>query len=263
MAVTVKIAPCFEANDELRGFVEHLPEAFRTQGSVVYSDRNVIKRFDVAGRVLVVKRFKRPNLVQKVAYSFFCKGKARRAFEHGLELLRRGIDTPQPVAYLELKRAGLLYDSFYVSLWDGHQPIVKLIDGQADFDRQLVRDFALFAARLHRLGILHHDLNSTNTLYERQADGHYTFSVIDINRMDFYDGLPPLKECLENITRFTGNMQLFGYFLWFYADTLAADFSMTSAQLTETAMKQKHKHDDSYARRKRVLRRLRRMLPKF
>ena len=70
-------------------------------------------------------------------------------------------------------------------------------------------DFARFVNRLHQKGIIDIDLNSGNVLYQPQADGHYTFSLIDINRMKFYTGYPPMKECVENLTRFTGRMDVF------------------------------------------------------
>ena len=255
------MAPQVAAGSVLHGFIESLPQRFSEAGTLLYDERNVIREFDIEGQRVVVKRFRRPNWVQRVAYTYFCKGKARRAYEHGQELLRRGINTPQPLAYIELRSAGLLCDSYYVCGWDGHPPIADLLNRVEEFDRPLARDFALFAAQLHRLGILHHDLNSTNTLYERQDNGSYTFSVIDINRMDFYDSLPPLKECLENITRFTGNMQLFGYVAWFYADAMAADFGLERDELQRMAVERKERHDRRWYRRKRMLRKLKRLKP--
>ncbi len=70
---------------------------------------------------------------------------------------------------------------------------VCLLTGQLnapeEFNKVMAGDFARFVNRLHQKGIIDIDLNAGNVLYQPQADGHYTFSLIDINRMKFYHWL--------------------------------------------------------------------------
>lgn len=54
----------------LQNFIMELPKTFSVMGTTLYKGRNTVKAFGINGRTLVVKRYKRPNLVQRVAYSF-------------------------------------------------------------------------------------------------------------------------------------------------------------------------------------------------
>ena len=59
------------ASEHLRDFAERLPELFDREGEVLHAGRNTIKAFEAEGERLVVKRFKRPNLLRAVIYTFF------------------------------------------------------------------------------------------------------------------------------------------------------------------------------------------------
>ena len=52
------------------------------QGQTVYNSRNRVVRFIMGEQPMMVKRFKRVNLVQQVVYTFFRKTKAERAFRN-------------------------------------------------------------------------------------------------------------------------------------------------------------------------------------
>ena len=54
------------ASEHLRDFAERLPELFDREGEVLHAGRNTIKAFEAEGERLVVKRFKRPNLLRAV-----------------------------------------------------------------------------------------------------------------------------------------------------------------------------------------------------
>ena len=43
------------------------------------------------------------------------KNKARRAYEHALRLRGMGFDTPEPVAWSEYRKDGLIADTYFVS----------------------------------------------------------------------------------------------------------------------------------------------------
>lgn len=75
---------------------------FNTSGQLFGNgQRNVIKIFDVEGVAINIKSFKIPNSINKVAYRYFRKSKARRSYEYATILLEKGIGTPQPMAFLE------------------------------------------------------------------------------------------------------------------------------------------------------------------
>ena len=231
-------------------FVNNLPEYFSTHGRTIYDERNVIKMFtpDEAGACVVVKRFRKPNIIQRIVYSFFRKSKAQRAYRNATELLRRGVSTPTNMAYLETWQGALFEYGYYVTAVDAAPPIRDRLITPDVFDHAMAADFARFVADLHSKGILHNDLNSTNVLYHDGIDGHSTFSVIDINRMKFYPHgtLPPMAERMENLTRFTGRMDLFEY----VATCYVSHFKPGEAPAVSGLMAVKRRHDERWRRRK-------------
>ena len=100
---------------QLRNFVQKLPISFPTLGDCIYKARNELRKFSYEGQWYVVKNYKVPLFINRIAYTFFRPSKASRAYEYALKLRSMGIETPAPVAYIELKSGGLLQHSFFVS----------------------------------------------------------------------------------------------------------------------------------------------------
>ena len=247
MNKTITINPKFSNDAQLQTLIEGLPESFESEGIMLWNKRNQIKDF---GNI-VVKRFKQPNWLQKSVYAIR-KHKVRKAFENGLELIRRGFDTPEPMAAVELRDGFLLKEAYYFSRPDHAHGIKELTD-RDDWNKPLATAFARFAAQLHQAGILHHDLNNTNVLYKLAGNGtDFHFSLIDINRMTFYPigQQIPLTDCLENLTRFTGRMDLFEFVVREYAKAR----NMDEAWVTGLGVAQKKQHDRNWYRRKRFTR---------
>ena len=121
------------ASEHLRDFTERLPELFDREGEVLHAGRNTIKAFEAEGERLVVKRFKRPNLLRAVIYTFFRRSKARRSYEHAVRLRALGVDSPEPVAWSEYRRRGLLCDSYYVSRRSDYTPLSQTTAGAYRF----------------------------------------------------------------------------------------------------------------------------------
>ena len=242
---------------DLADFITHLPGHFDGGGELLYDHRNQIRRYHVGQHIVVAKRYRRPRWIQKIAYSFFQKSKAERAYRNGIELRRRGFDTPCSIAYIEEKRHGLLADSYYLCENDDTPPLADFTETPMPVDAQLAEDLGTSLAQLHRHGILHHDLNNTNVLCRKAADGHYTFALIDNNRMRFYpEGIePPEGACMENITRYTGDLDLFRRVAAAYCKARG-----WTAEKVGEMMAAKTRHDRSYDRKKARLARLKKML---
>lgn len=231
-------------------------EGFDQENRVIFSGRNLIKAMTIDGKEVVVKRFKRPDILQKVIYTFFRHTKAYKAYHNALTLLDRGIMTPYPVCFEETKRLGFVDYCYYVCEHDDNPPIEDLTD-RDDWSRPLALSFAHFVAELHEKGVLDHDLNDTNVRYSQ--DGHtFHFSLIDINRMQFYSvGTPiPLKVCLDNLTRFTGRLDLFEFVVREYARVRKFDEESTA----RLALQIKNAHDRNWYRRKRFTGRLKKLV---
>ena len=199
----IKINPKYE---EMRSFIERIPDVFEQEGRCIFQGRNVIKafivKFDGKDKEVVVKRYKRPNFVQKIGYSFFRSTKACRAYENAVKLQEDGFATPEGFGYVETRVNGLIDYCYFISDVDNSLPITGQLNDPKEFNKVMAGDFARFVNRLHQKGIVDIDLNSGNVLYQPQADGHYTFSLIDINRMKF--GEISVKEGLYNLRKFWG-----------------------------------------------------------
>lgn len=198
-------------------FISQIPDIFDTEGEMIYQGRNTIKRFMYEGREWIVKRYKKPNLIQRISYTFFKKSKAERAYLFSYELQARGIDTPEGIAYIEIKKTGLLNDSFFISTSCNDRTVYSALGGKEEFDTHLADCLAVFFVQMHIKGVLHGDLNLNNILYHKKdKEDAFAFSVIDTNRSVFKPS-PTRHECLDNLKRVTHRRALLGYIVTRYA----------------------------------------------
>ena len=255
-----EINPTYSENKSLQGFMAHLPQRFEAGGEVIFSGkRNVIKTFciDDEEEVLsnvVVKRFRARNIFQQLAYSSFWASKAKRAFHNGIRLtMMDGDATPLPIAYAEDYRCGLLRQCYYITAYTDAPSVREQLEGQP-FNRALAKAFAQFIARLHKGGMVHHDLNFSNVLYREVTQGdrvQYSISVIDINRMTMHENLT-IEDCKDDFVRWTDDMELFNYVMEEYAKARMLDTEIFKHQ----AMMMKRQHNKEWARRKGFLRKI-------
>lgn len=187
--------------ESLRAFVEGLHEGvFEREGTTLFEGRNRVKAFDTADGRVVVKKYKRPGLINRVVYTFFKHTKAHRAYYNALELEMRGIETPAPVAFVEVKEGGLVRDTYFVSGYTDWPALSTVTAELRDENSPELDAFARFAANLHEKGVNHKDFNINNILFDKNAAGGYAFALIDINRMKFMR--MGRGACVTNFVRF-------------------------------------------------------------
>ena len=202
-------------------FIQSVPVQFDKGGTVIYKDRNEIRVFDVNGSPLNVKRFKTPILFNRLIYTFFRPSKAKRSFQYALKLIEKGIETPQPVAYILIKKWGLLYDSYYISRHaDYNRTFYEFGKGGVEGREHILNVFAVFTADLHEKGVLHKDYSPGNILF-KEENGAVMFSLVDINRLRLGD-VPVHKGCL-NFVRLWGQQPFFEIVVRKYAEIRGAD----------------------------------------
>ena len=166
-------------------FIETLPQNFNAGGEIVQDRRNTIKKFKVNGLEINVKRYRVPIFINRIAYTFFRKSKACRAYNNAFEVIKRGFETPESIAYIEEFKGGLLHYSYYISLQCPYRrEIREYYQGPLQGNEALMTAFAQFTAALHEKGVCHEDYSPGNVLIA-QIDGQYHFSLVDINRMTF------------------------------------------------------------------------------
>lgn len=189
-------------------FINGLPGKMDSnEGELLYQGRNVVRLFEHEGGKYVVKRFKKANFFQRIAYTFFRKTKAERAYLYACELRERGFETPHEVAYFEKSPGGLFLTGYFVSTYcDYPTAYFDLVKTDA-YDKGLAACIARYLAELHQKGVLFGDLNLNNFLY-RLEDGIFRIVLIDTNRSTFQTGVPPFEECMQNLRTLTHRRDL-------------------------------------------------------
>jgi len=174
------------ANSYNKEKVLEIVDSFSHSGKTFWKKRNTIKVFDIGDEKWNVKSFQVPHLINRFAYKYVRKSKARRSFEHAEILLKKGILTPKPIAYIEYSELIGLTNSFYISKNLSYDfDFGALLN--ADFaDREnILNQFTEFTYQLHENDIHHFDHSKGNTLMCRLGDDQYDFYLIDLNRMKF------------------------------------------------------------------------------
>lgn len=211
----IEIADGYE---QLRPFVEQVAAGIEG-GRVLCNRRNLIRRFTVEGMSVVVKQFARPNAINRLVYSLLRKSKAARTMSIGRRLLRCGINTPLPLAYVDTYDRFGLYDVGYsVTLYDDSSDLDVWRTMSREEQQRLVAGLAEFTARMHLAGFVHHDYHEGNIFYRQTDEGHYRFSVIDINRGRF--GRVSRRRCVKDLILFGFDRKLMSLFVECYAERM-------------------------------------------
>lgn len=188
----------------------NLIDSFDTSGKTFGdANRNHIKVFDVNGKSINIKSFKKPSLVNKIAYRFLRKSKAQRSFEYANRLLKVGIGTPTPIAYFENYDAIGLKESYYISEHiDANLTYRELVREPNYPDHEnILQQFTAFSFNLHEKGIEFKDHSPGNTLIVKTTDKTYRFYLVDLNRMEFHNNMP-FDLRMKNLSRLTPKKEM-------------------------------------------------------
>jgi serine/threonine protein kinase len=197
-------------------FINRIPEIFHSEGETIFKARNELKIFTCQGLELVVKSFKTPHIINQFVYTTVRTSKAERAYKHALILIDKEILTPTPVAFIEIKKAGLLFDSYFISIKSRfHREIREISDTPGLPEAYpVLADFARFTAGLHQKGIFHKDYSPGNILFGKTGD-RYAFELVDLNRMKFCT--INLKDACKNLRRLCFSDEQYRFFAGKYA----------------------------------------------
>lgn len=197
---------------ELREFLSQLPKAFEQDGTVIYSGRNTLKSFCINGQELIVKRYHPLSPIRSLLYLGH-SSKGARAYEYGLEFMHRGIQTPEPVAYVDVHSAPfqtILRESYFISL-PLYAPDMTCLR-RPGFDCAETERLSQFVYKLQQRGILHGDLNLTNILLvdNEAREPLHRYALIDTNRTYLLTvgQEPTLNQRAANLMRLTHRRDL-------------------------------------------------------
>lgn len=180
---------------ELKDFMETLPHVFHKEGQTIKSGRNEIKIIEYGGVPLCVKSFIKVTAFNRLMYSWFRATKAKRSFQIAVKLIKKGIPTPFPMGYTEVRgKGGVVRKSFYVSAFMEHKwRLSDVLPENHPEGQRIISEYARFMAqRVHPEGIWHKDMSNGNVLINRFRGG-YSFALIDLNRIRFKKKISPKK----------------------------------------------------------------------
>ena len=165
-------------------FIRKIPSGNYEAEEVYCNKRNTVERVRIQDSLFVVKKYKRPTLANCVIYTWFRKSKARRSFEYAQKLLKAGVATAGPVAYIEIKKYGFFHTGYFISEFIPYTTLND-IDRLNEQDLDLAKDdFISFTANLHKKNIIPLDYNKGNIFFYKEGE-HFNFALVDINRIKF------------------------------------------------------------------------------
>lgn len=149
----------------------------------IHKARNEIKVINFEGEELVIKSFKEPNFINKIAYFLYKDSKAKRSYEYALKI---SDFTPKPIGYHEFYEGGFLKRSYFIAQKFDYDFTMKTPLDDVNFENRetLFKAFVDFTKKLHDHNILHLDYSPGNILIKKCKEG-YSFKIVDINRMQF------------------------------------------------------------------------------
>jgi len=215
----------------LKSFITKIPVLFEQEGELVYIARNQLRHYSVEGYDVIVKRYKQPHLINRIAYTYFRPSKAKRAYEYAFKLLKLGINSPAPIAYIEQYKSGLLTYGYFISIYEKNYSVIRDFMSGIQIDDSLLKELAFYIADLHSKGVLHLDMSPGNILYYKQGT-NYNFTLIDINRMQFLPTVSKIKR-FKSFKRLAENESVLTTIAKQYAEASGMDVTETATEISK------------------------------
>ncbi len=173
-----------------RFLMADLRASFAASDRVMYSGRNTLK---LIGDDIVVKAFHQPRFPNNLIYGLLRASKAKRSYFHALRMHHL---TPEPLAYCDYRKKGLLRDSYYAcrlsSLPFRWREIAR--DPMFPNREEIAKGIGRFMAAMHERGCFSLDFSGGNILVN--GDGSEV-QLVDLNRMQTMRFIDLKKGCSQ------------------------------------------------------------------
>lgn len=231
-------------NKEDAKLLTDIKSYFKDSTNSIHKARNEIKIIDYNNNNLIVKAFKIPNMFNRIVYTFFRGTKAKKSYDNSIRI---SDFAPKPIGYIEFKKFGLLYDSYFISEKFDYDFTIRelLLDSKFEDRENIFREFAKFTFLLHEDGILHKDYSPGNILIKK-SDKEYTFKIVDINRMVFKE--MSVDDRLKNFSQLWAKDSDLKIIIDAYSDLIKED----KEQCIQKACIYSQKHKDAKSFKKRI-----------
>jgi len=173
---------------------------FNGANNSIHKARNELKIIELQGVKCVVKSFKIPHLVNRIAYSYLRDGKAKKSYLNGMKLQELDVTTPEPIGIIEFFSFGLLKESYFISKYEPYDVTIReVFHHKVENHQEILKQFTNFTYEIHKKGVWHVDYSLGNILITKDGS-NYKFSLVDINRMIFKNITP--EDGLKNFNKF-------------------------------------------------------------
>jgi len=154
-------------------------------------------------------KLNRARGIKRLSYHFR-DSKGKRHWNNACEMLRRGVNTPEPLAFFEREQRSGVQENYYISSFVAdsfscRDVFAAFKQGEASFRgrsrQEWLEALAGFVANMHRRRVVHRDLSAGNILVT-DRDGALVFYLIDIGRARVRaPGARKSRECMSDLKR--------------------------------------------------------------
>lgn len=177
-----------------------IQKIFDSSTKSIHKARNELKIIELNGLECVVKSFKVPHMINRIAYTFFRDGKAKKSYNNAIELTKLEVNTPEPIGIIEFFESGLLSKSYFISVYEPYDITIReVFHHKVDDYKEILTQFTGFTHGIHQKGVWHVDYSLGNILITQDKE-KYKFSLVDINRMEFKN--ISTEDGLKNFNKF-------------------------------------------------------------
>lgn len=185
--VAVPQAQDFEAHA-----AQFLPQQLEQLGveATLRDQRNRVWNVEIPSETgLQTVKLNRARGIKRLSY-YFLDSKGKRHWNNACEMLRRGVSTPEPLAFFEQERHSGVRENYYISCYiedsfSCRDVFAAFKQGATSFRgrsrQEWLEALALFVANMHRRRVVHGDLSAGNILIT-DANNKLEFYLIDIGR---------------------------------------------------------------------------------
>jgi len=215
----------------------------KEENHIICDKRNRIGIIEFDSKKYVVKSFKIPYPLNQIVYRFFRSSKAKRSFINSIKLTKLGIDTAEPIGFIEFSSALKFKESFYISkLIDFDFEIRAVLRDQTFEDREnILKQFMAFTYSLHQKRVNHADYSPGNILVKKTGSS-YRFSIVDVNRMSFIMFDEDLR--MKNLAKLTNHKEDNELMVRYYAEIASLDEYALLNKLNIALLKQQRYLDN-------------------
>lgn len=171
--------------NNFRDSLLNIKDIFNNSNESIHKARNELKIIELNGIKCVVKSFKIPHAINRIAYTFLRDGKAKKSYLNAIRLIELEVNTPEPIGIIEFFSSGVLTESYFISIYEPYDfTIREVFHHKVENHQEILKRFAEFTYEIHQKNVWHVDYSLGNILITKKENG-YNFSLVDINRMEF------------------------------------------------------------------------------